>query len=365
MINLDFMPSRQLAIYAAKLFLTRSLAVLIMLVMVLMMLDLLGESGKILKVPGNGEAELWRYVSLRVPVLISRFLPFSVLLGALIAFVGLNQNSEVVAMKASGLSAHQILAPMIVASLGVAIALFAFNELVVVKSARTVEAWADADYEPIPPDSGILSNVWIRDGNDLVHAKLVGGRGPTTRLRGVTLYDREGGAIVRVAEAERAEQVPGGWRLDNVRTYDARMNIVMQSNSMSALAGVEPTRFTLARVDPNERDFMALGEAIDDLEAAGRPTEEARTGWWHKISGPLSTLLMPLLAATAAFGLARSGKVLLRATIGMALGFAYFVADNFSLALGNYGAYPPFLAAWAPFLLFVLIGEFVLVRQEE
>ena len=365
MINLDFMPSRQLAIYAGKLFLTRSLAVLIMLVMVLMMLDLLGESGKILKVPGNGEAELWRYVSLRVPVLISRFLPFSVLLGALIAFVGLNQNSEVVAMKASGLSAHQILAPMIVASLGVAIALFAFNELVVVKSARTVEAWADADYEPIPPDSGILSNVWIRDGNDLVHAKLVGGRGPTTRLRGVTLYDREGGAIVRVAEAERAEQVPGGWRLDNVRTYDARMNIVMQSNSMSALAGVEPTRFTLARVDPNERDFMALGEAIDDLEAAGRPTEEARTGWWHKISGPLSTLLMPLLAATAAFGLARSGKVLLRATIGMALGFAYFVADNFSLALGNYGAYPPFLAAWAPFLLFVLIGEFVLVRQEE
>jgi lipopolysaccharide export system permease protein len=365
MINLDFMPSRQLAVYAARLFLTRSLAVLIMLVMVLMMLDLLGESGKILRVPGNGEAELWRYVSLRVPVLISRFLPFSVLLGALIAFVGLNQNSEVVAMKASGLSAHQILAPMIVASLGVAIALFAFNELVVVKSARTVEAWADADYEPIPPDSGILSNVWIRDGNDLVHAKLVGGRGAATRLRGVTLYDREGGAIVRVAEAERAEQVPGGWRLDNVRTYDARMNIVMQAKSMSALAGVEPTRFTLARVDPNERDFMALSEAIDDLEAAGRPTEEARTGWWHKISGPLSTLLMPLLAATAAFGLARSGKVLLRATIGMALGFAYFVADNFSLALGNYGAYPPFLAAWAPFFLFVLIGEFVLIRQEE
>src|SRR5512139_2607361 len=365
MINLDFMPSRQLAVYAAKLFLTRSLAVLIMLVMVLMMLDLLGESGKILKVPGNGEAELWRYVSLRVPILVSRFLPFSVLLGALIAFVGLNQHSEVVSMKAAGLSAHQILAPMIVASLGVAVLLFAFNELVVVKSARTVAAWTDADYEPIPPDSGILSNVWIRDGDDLVHARLVGGRGPATKLRGVTLYDRENGAITRVIEAERAEQVPGGWRLDNIRSYDARMNIVMRSETMTGLEGVEPSRFTLARVDPNERDFMALGDAIDDLEAAGRPTDEARTGWWHKMSGPLSTMLMPLLAATAAFGLARSGKVLLRATIGMALGFAYFVADNFSLALGNYGAYPPILAAWAPFLLFLLIGEFVLIRQEE
>ena len=53
------------------------------------------------------------------------------------------------------------------------------------------------------------------------------------------------------------------------------------------------------------------------------------------------------------------------AVIGMALGFTYFVADNFALAMGNIGAYPPLLAAWAPFLLFLLIGEAVLIRTEE
>ena len=213
--------------------------------------------------------------------------------------------------------------------------------------------------------SGILSNVWIRDGDDMVRARIVTGRGAQTRLQDVTIYEREKGALARVIDVDRAEQVPGGWRLENVRTYDARMNILMRQPAMTGLRGVEPTRFTLAKVDPDERDFVALRQEIRALQAAGRPTEEARTGWWHKISGPLSTVLMPLLAATAAFGLARSGHVLLRATIGMALGFAYFVADNFSLALGNYGAYPPFLAAWAPFLLFLLIGEFVLIRQEE
>jgi lipopolysaccharide export system permease protein len=103
-INLQFFPSRRIALYTVKLFVTRSLAVLIALVLVLMTLDLLGESGKILAVPGNSDADLWRYVSLRIPMLVSRFLPFSVLLGTLIAFVGLNQNSEVVAMKAAGLS---------------------------------------------------------------------------------------------------------------------------------------------------------------------------------------------------------------------------------------------------------------------
>ena len=114
-----------------------------------------------------------------------------------------------------------------------------------------------------------------------------------------------------------------------------------------------------------DADLAPPAAAVDELQRAGRSTDAARTGWWHKLSGPLSTVLMPLLAALAAFGLARSGKVLLRATIGMALGFAYFVADNFSLALGNAGAYPPLLAAWAPFVLFFLIGETVLIRSEE
>ena len=109
----------------------------------------------------------------------------------------------------------------------------------------------------------------------------------------------------------------------------------------------EPEQLTLAKVDPDNTDFFTLKERIAQLERVGRPAEEARAGLWHKISGPLSTLLMPLLAAVAAFGLARSGQVLLRATVGMALGFAYFVADNFSLAMGNAGAYPPFLSAWA------------------
>ena len=44
MINLSFFPSRRLAFYMVRLFLTRSFAVLIALVLILMTLDLLGES---------------------------------------------------------------------------------------------------------------------------------------------------------------------------------------------------------------------------------------------------------------------------------------------------------------------------------
>jgi len=191
------------------------------------------------------------------------------------------------------------------------------------------------------------------------------GQGDRLQATGVTLYDREGGTLRQVIDAERARPAGDAWLLENVRIYDSTMNLMVRKTQMVALQGVEPDRLTLAKVDPDQLDFFTLRERIGQLERAGRQADEARAGLWHKISGPLSTLLMPLLAAVAAFGLARSGQVLLRATVGMALGFAYFVADNFSLAMGNVGAYPPLLAAWAPFILFLLIGETVLIRSEE
>jgi lipopolysaccharide export system permease protein len=126
-----------------------------------------------------------------------------------------------------------------------------------------------------------------------------------------------------------------------------------------------PAEVAISKVDADSQDIFELRRSIGALKDAGRRTTELEGAWWHKLSGPFSAVLMPLLGAVAAFGLARSGQLLIRAVIGMALGFAYFVVDNAALAMGNFGGYPPLVAAWAPFLLFALVGETVLVRTEE
>jgi lipopolysaccharide export system permease protein len=365
MINIQFFPSRRIAWYMAKMFLLRSLAVLGALVVILMTLDLLGESGKILRVEGNGDAELWRYVSLRVPQLVSRFLPFAVLLGTLIALATLNQNSEVVSMKAAGISAHQIIAPLIVASLGVAAVTFAFNERVVTRATQTLAAWEKVEYGTVPKDIGVTPNVWVRSGDDLVLAREVRGSGAATRLANITIYDRDWETLQKIVNAKQARYDGSGWLLEDVDIFDIETGIRSTHAGLPYGQGLDPTQFTLSRINPDEESVASLRSAIDQLSVAGRDTAELETGYWHKFSGPLSAVLMPLLAAVAAFGLARSGQLFLRAVIGMALGFAYFVVDNFALAMGNLGAYPPMLAAWAPFALFLLIGETVLIRTEE
>jgi lipopolysaccharide export system permease protein len=365
MINLNFFPSKRLALYMARMFLMRCLAVLAALVVVLMTLDLLGESGKILRVPGNGDAELWRYVSLRIPQLIARFLPFAVLLGTLITLATLNQNSEVVSMKAAGISAHQIIAPLVVASLGIAALSFAFNERIVTQASETLSNWTKVDYGAVPRDSGMKPNVSARYGDDLIFVKEVRTARATPELRGISIYDRDHETLKRILTAQRGTYDGNAWRLENGDVFDLDSGLTTKASTLLYGEGLDPTQFTLANVSADEQDFRTLRNSVEQLKLAGRPTAALESGLWHKLSGPLSVVLMPLLAGVAAFGLARSGQLFLRAVIGMALGFAYFVADNFALAMGNLGAYPPLIAAWAPFLLFLLIGEAVLIRTEE
>ena len=270
-------------------------------------------------------------------------------------------------MKAAGLSAHQILAPLIASALGVAIISYAFNERVVTRATAALSAWQAVDYGPVPTDSGVKSNPWVRDGNNLVTAAIVAGRGNAVQLRKVEIFNRVNNSLTTIVQAPRGhyDAASKSWVLEDARQFDVARGTERQVGTVRFGNAIRPDQFTLARVDPDAMTFSELRAANADLRDAGRPTAELEGSLWHKLSGPLSALLMPILGSVAAFGLARSGQLFVRAVLGMALGFAYFVADNFSLAMGNLGAYPPILAAWAPFFLFLLVGETVLFRTEE
>lgn len=364
--ELQFFPSRTLSFYMARTFLVRSIAVLAALVLIMQTLDLLGESGEILAYQGNGQAQLLHYIGLRLPQIVSFFLPFAVLLGTLITLVSLNQNSEIIAMKAGGISAHQILAPLIATSVGIAALSFTFNERIVTRASAALDAWQNVNYGVVPKTSGVPTNIWVRDGDDIIHTDAVLGSGAATRLQRITVYDRDGGELRRIITAPAAAAHPGGgWAAPGATVFDVTAGTLRPIGRFTFGAHATSDQFTLADVSADEHSLGELTSALGDLKAAGRPTGPLETGWWHKISGPLAAVLMPLLAGISAFGLARSGALVMRAVAGMALGFAYFMVDNFAVAMGNLGAYPPFLAAWAPFFLFLLIGETVLIRTEE
>ena len=185
-------------------------------------------------------------------------------------------------------------------------------------------------------------------------------------MKNVTWYRRDAsGMIVEELRSPKATYANPGWKLESPERFDVQSTTTDKIASAVVAKGLKPYQIAISKVDPDSQSIFELSGSISALRDAGRRTSELEGAWWHKISGPFSAVLMPLLGAVAAFGLARSGQLLIRAVIGMALGFAYFVLDNAALAMGNFGGYPPIVAAWAPFVLFALLGEAVLVRTEE
>jgi len=353
--------------YVGRLFLVRLLAFLIGLVAILQTLDLLKESDNILAVPGATSAQILLYLQLRLPQLINQFTPFALLLATLTTLVTLAQNSEIVILKAAGLSPHAILRPLFAVGLAVACVHFLFAELVVAPTTDRLKTWQDADYALNPPDPHQGSgHLWVTDGPSIISADAVTVSKDTLILNTVEIYRRDArGNIQQVTNARRAVLLNKRWTLQEVRIVTLPDGKVQHFGHLDWNTTIPAERFIAVAIEADRVSYWRLSHAVRELSAGGHATSALQASLYHKISGPLSSAIMPLLGSVAAFGLARSGGLFLRVVIGMALGFAFFVADNMMLALGQFGATPPLLAAWAPLVLFFLIGEAVLFRTEE
>ncbi len=153
-------------------------------------------------------------------------------------------------MKAAGLSAHQVLAPLIVAGLGVAVVSFAFNDRIVSRATATLDAWKKVDYAPLPVDRGDRSNVWVRSGDDLIQVDQINGRGDAAQLGGIIVYERAGDTVRSVLMAVHGTREGKGWRVTGARRFDVASGQLTRLGAVHIADGVRPDQFTLATVTP-------------------------------------------------------------------------------------------------------------------
>ena len=363
----SFLPSKTMSKYMIRLYLGRFLGILIGLTAVLQLLDLMGVSDEVMAAPGASYGSLISYIAMRFPQLVSQFAPFVALLATLLTLATLNQHSEIIVMKAIGLSAHKILMPLGLACAMVAFIHFIFNETVVVESSAQLSYWQSQDYAvDLPPRTDKTERVWLTEGNTVVLVDSVTESANRVILDNVNFFERDDdGKLIAIVKADFAWHQNGKWTLFEVRRFNAQSHLVSVQTSMIWEIPTPPERFLALTVNPKHVNLFTLFSSIRQLKKEGLPTDILMTNFLHKFIGPMSAMLMPLLGAIAAFGVSRSGTIFIRLVIGMALGFAFFIADNFMLAMGQFGVASPFLASATPFILFLSIGYAVLFHTEE
>lgn len=366
-LDLQLRAPRTIERYLARGFFTNFVILLISVSVVLQILDLLTESEDILSPAGASYASVWQYIQLRFPQLLSQFVPFTALLAAILTYSTLNQHSEITVMKASGLSAYQIIAPLVMVTMVIGVFHFIFNETIVTKSTSELRHWQKNNYElNIPPRPEGGGQTWVLDGNNLIEASGVSRNGSLLVIDNVSIYRRnEAGQMTGITKADFGIYQDSRWILFRVRHFDISQNTIQSSPQIDWPTKIPPERFLALAVVPEQVPFGTLISAMTRLNEEGYSTGALSASLHHKLAAPAATLLMPLLAAIAAFGVVRSGRQFQRIALAMVFGFSYFIVDNLLLAMGQFGRIPPVVGAWSPFILFLAAGLMVIVYTED
>ena len=305
----------------------------------------------------------YRYFLLSITMQIA---PFAVLLATLAGLGTLSKNNEDTAFKASGLSLWRLSAPVVVAAGVAAVVAFSVGEYVLPFSEQRQERFRNEIYGR-PPDAGGrgpgVSNWYLSEHDEIWHREEA--NAASNELFGVSVFtfDRQF-RLVRRTAARDAVWSDGAWKFQNgwTRGFEKSAREPYRAFTEQTVSGDPPKALAAVRRRPEEMRFRELEHVTRRLKAGGFATAGLDTALQAKLAGPFLIPVMALLAVPFAFRIGRRGTL---AGIGLGLffGILALIATAFSTKLGEAGALPPLLAAWAPDVLFGIAGTYFLVRM--
>jgi lipopolysaccharide export system permease protein len=318
-----------------------------------------------------GASSIFGLTLLRAPSLIQILLPFCFLFGGIGAFVGLNRKSELVAMRAAGVSAWRFILP----SAGLAAALGVLAVGVLNPFAASLNAQFEAERARLMENylGDQPQDVWIRQGDDrtqiVIHARDRETRAGTVILRGVSVFIYEKNAkgapeFRRRLEATEARLMPGFWQLRDVAEAGVGENSI-RSESLSIRSTLDAEAAMERFASPEAIAFWRLPAAIRLTEQAGFSAAGYRLRFQQLLATPVLFAAMSILAAAFSLRLARLGGLAGLAGAGVGLGFVMFFFNQFAGALAKADIIPLAAAAWAPVLVALLAGVSLLCYTED
>lgn len=294
------------------------------------------------------------YMLLTMPARIYQLFPAAVAIGGILGLGGLAAHSELIVMRAAGISARQLAGMVMQAGIVLMLVIVALGEFVAPSAqqyAERMRANAIAGQGEARGGSGI----WVRDGQRFINVGVVL---PDLVLRDIDVYEFDDKRLERALHAERAHYADGRWQLHDIAISRIEGERLMTEHSAGETWDelVRPELVDLLAVSPMSLAIWRLSSYIEYLRANELESRRFELAFWQKIATPLSTLVMLLLALPMVFGSMRSAGVGQRIFVGSMIGVGYYLLSELFAHIGIvYGLAAP-VASLAPAALFTLIG---------
>jgi LPS export ABC transporter permease LptG/LPS export ABC transporter permease LptF len=298
-----------------------------------------------------------------LPSILAVTIPMAFLLGVLLAFGRLASDSEIVALRAVGVSPMRLLTPVMLLAGAMTLLTFYINavalpvanqahrELVfslIVSKARTdVRPRTFTDtllpgqmmlyVQDIEPDTGVWKNLLIHDTRSAADPKLI------LAKTGVLVIDREKHSVRLELGAGSQHAFPARTPREYTRTTFSSMGFDLPVDEFFP----DKKKLLLSKGD-REMTLPELTRRVEDLKALGK----TRRDWgpfaveWHKkFAIPAACLVFGVLGLALSLGSKKEARSSAFA-LSIAVIFVYYVLIRLGEQAGDTGAMNPFLSMW-------------------
>jgi lipopolysaccharide export system permease protein len=298
---------------------------------------------------------LVQFVALITPQSMYQLFPMAALLGSLMGLGGLSANSELIAMRASGLSIWRIIRSIMqVGVLMLVVAVFVGEVVAPVAEQHGQKLRAAAMNRAI----SFLSSrgLWVRDENLFINARRVLA---DNTLTDVTVYEFDDETRLKVVtQAVKAQYRDGQWILQDVsRTEftDDRV-LVRHEEQLARASTLTPELLGVVALKPENMSIRDITQFIGYLEENGLDTRQYRYAFWGRFMTPLAALVMLFISVPFVFGSMRSVSAGQRVFIGMLVGFGFYLISQIVSQVGQVFGFNPLLTMLVPGTVFMLFG---------
>ena len=309
-------------------------------------------------------ADVLIYVSTKLPSTIYEYLPLSSLIGCLVGLGMLATNSEIIVMRASGVSLLRILyfvlRPVIIFIL-IAMAVGEYFSPYLDQLAESRRDYLRKGESGLDSTSGF----WKREGNEYMHFNAVF---PGGVLFGVTRYQFDDKR--RLLEASFSSRA----------TYNATDNYWVEENVSSTFFSQQSTQskkfitrrwiteltpevLTLNILPANSLSIKTLYNYIGFLEQRNSDAASYRLAFWDKVLYPLAVVGLVLIGISFAFGPLREATMGYRIFIGVLFGISFRLVQDILGPLSIVFNIFPIFAILVPIILCCCIGLYLLKRS--
>jgi LPS export ABC transporter permease LptG/LPS export ABC transporter permease LptF len=298
---------------------------------------------------------LGTFMIFTTPQYLYYIVPLAVLLASLVTVAIFTKNSELIVMKACGISLYRIALPMVAGAVAAGAFLFALEQTVLGPANRRAQTIRHVLSGGSAETFEVLNRRWVvgRDGA-IYHYTQFDPRAHRFTALWVYEFDHGMQRITQRTFAREARYGGNAWEVEHgwTRTFDQTGEPASFTEFAEAERAFDPPElFSTDPPDPEFMSFTQLRAYTEQLAASGFDVVRQRVALYRKVSFPFVTIVMTLIAVPFAVTIGRSGAM---AGIGIGIGIAlaYWTTILFFAAIGSGGLLTPMLAAWAPNLLF-------------